>query len=187
MNTVSKLEQLTSEELAVGARTGSEEYFSELVRRHRDSLFRLLCRRVPSREDAEDLTQETFLRAQQKLDLFKPAHKFETWLFTIGTRLSYNFYRKHKNEVIDHEEFDQAVLDTPVTILSISEEHGNLWNTVARILPKSQAEILWHRYGNDLSIKDISSRTGRSQVHVKVLLHRARTSLANHFKKENRS
>ncbi len=181
MSASGSIDQLTSEELAVSARTGSEECFSELVARHRGALFRLLCRRVPSREDAEDLTQEAFSRAHQKLELFDPAYKFETWLFTIGTRLSYSFYRRKKLDQVQLRETDRITEENPAGMVSLAEQCDDLWQAVADALPALQAEVMWYRYGKDMSIKETARKTGKSAVYVKVLLHRARKTLVERF------
>ena len=88
------IDDLTSEELACRAQAGSDESFSELMRRHVAPLIRFISRRVPDDRDAEDLAQETFVRAHRHLDRYDPKYRFSTWLYTIGGRLAVSFRRR---------------------------------------------------------------------------------------------
>lgn len=188
MESTARMDKLTSEELAVSTKTGSEEHFSELVRRHRDSLYQMLRRRVPNREDAEDLTQETFMRAHQKIELFDPRYKFETWLFVMGARLAYSAFRKKKIDQVEIQETDSITDENPAGIISITEQCSNTWDVAKRILTPAQTEVMWHRYADDMSIKEISHKTGKTAVYVKVLLHRGRAAMVKHFnRKEQQS
>ncbi len=182
----SRFDGLTSEDLAVSAKSGSEEHFGELVLRHRDRLFQLLCRKVSNREDAEDLTQEALTRAHQKIELFDPKYKFESWLFTIGTRLSYSFYRRQKEATTELHETTAVTDEDPSVIISTAEQHENLWLLVADKLSPLHGRILWLHYGRGMSVKEISKETGKTTVYVKVIMHRARSAMVRHLK-ENRS
>ncbi|MDD4870494.1 MAG: RNA polymerase sigma factor [Kiritimatiellae bacterium] len=171
---------LSSEELANQARAGSAECFAELVRRHSGSLFNFLYRKVSNRHDAEDLSQETFARAYQKIDQYQPRYKFATWLFTIGWRLTCTFYRNR--EVPAELPVDGIGDDRATTSYVTIDESENLWDRIRVILPENQQRVLWHRYGEDMSIAGIAAITGKSEVYVKVLLHRARIKLAKYLK-----
>lgn len=173
---------LSSEELASQARAGSAECFAELVKRHSGGLFSFLYRKVSNRHDAEDLSQETFARAYQRLDQYQPRYKFTTWLFTIGWRLACSFYRARDVTVELPQE--GPCDDLAVRPVIASDERENLWKTVGDVLPQSQARALWHRYGEGLSVSEIAAKMQKSEIHVKVLLHRARTRLAGHLKED---
>ena len=69
---------------------GDREAFEEIVRRHYGDLLRSMRRYVGAREDAEDLVQETFLRAYRALDRYDPERRFWTWIWTIAYRLALN-------------------------------------------------------------------------------------------------
>src|SRR5262250_791886 len=81
---------ISAEELAVRAREGSRVSFDELVVRYRPGLVAFLARRLARAEDAEDVAQETFLRAYDHLDRYDPSRPFSTWLFTIGKNVAAN-------------------------------------------------------------------------------------------------
>jgi RNA polymerase sigma-70 factor (ECF subfamily) len=177
-------DEMSSEDLAAQARNGSSECFSELVRRHRGEVLGFLTSRASNAADAEDLTQEAFARAHQKLELYDPSRRFTPWLYTIAQRLMLSHYRKRKAMALTHEEMIEDSRPGPAKVLEESDSARNLWYQVADILPPAQLEVLWHRYSDGLSMKEIASKTGRTVVHVKVLLHRARTRLAEQLQRE---
>jgi len=176
-----EISSLSSEELADQARAGSAECFAELVRRHYGSLFRFLYRRVSNRHDAEDLSQETFARAYRKIDQYQSRYKFATWLFTIGWRLSCSF---HRGRILTVELPSEGVCDATVdNQFVLADDSVNLWNEIGKLLPESQSSVLWYKYGEGMSVAEIAGKTGRSVVHVKVLLHRARIKLAKSLRR----
>jgi hypothetical protein len=83
----------TDEELARKGATGDMDAFEELVRRRREGLVRFLASFSQSASDAEDLAQETFLRAYQNLSRYDLRKPFLTWLYVIARRLAINFKR----------------------------------------------------------------------------------------------
>src|SRR5262245_12096438 len=80
--------EVSTEDLAALARAGSRPSVDEL--RLRPRLVAFLARRVPSAAEAEDVAQETFLRAYERLDRYDPSRPFATWLFTIGKNVAAN-------------------------------------------------------------------------------------------------
>ena len=74
--------------------------------RHEARLFHFLCQKAPSRQDAEDLTQQTFVNAWQKLHLFRSDARFVTWIYTIARNLTVSHYRKHGR--VTHCELEEA-------------------------------------------------------------------------------
>ena len=75
---------ISDEQLAAKSQQGSLDAYEELVRRHETKLFHFLCQKLPSRKDAQDLTQKTFLNAWKRIELFRCNAKFTTWLYTIA-------------------------------------------------------------------------------------------------------
>src|SRR5215470_3615985 len=81
---------ISLEELAARARGGSRVSFDEIVVRLRPRLVAFLARRLADAAEAEDVAQETFLRAYDHLDRYDPARPFTTWLFAIGKNVAAN-------------------------------------------------------------------------------------------------
>jgi len=70
---------------------------------------------------------------------------------------------------------------SPEKAMSEQDDRSLVW-TLARALPDAQRETLWLRYSEDLSVDEIARVTGRTQIHVKVLLHRARSALGEQIR-----
>ena len=85
---------VSDEELARRARGGCHQSFGELMKRFQVRLLRFLQRRLRSTADAEDLLQETFVRAYQRLERYDETRPFGTWLFTIAHRLAVSHHRR---------------------------------------------------------------------------------------------
>ena len=83
---------------------GDQRAFDQLVRTHADSLFGYLMRICRNRQNAEDLFQQSFMKAHQRADTLKAQGNFKSWLFTIATRLAIDAARKEKREkkLLDH-------------------------------------------------------------------------------------
>jgi len=173
-----ELGELSSEELACRTQAGSSACFGELVKRYEGPLLSFLIQRTGQVQDGEDLLQESFARAYQRIRLYDPRWKFSTWLFTIASRLAYSHRRKRRSASLDDARLLPAEGSNPLTIVSLEEEKDNLWALAAELLSKNQHSVLWLRYGEGMSVKEISQVMCKTQTHVKVLLFRGRSSLA---------
>ena len=168
---------LADEELACRAQAGSSACFEELVRRLEGRLLRFLLRRTRTPQDAEDLLQETFLRGYQRLGSYNPAWKITTWLFTIASRLAISHGRKRRAVALPRAACVPAVGDDALTRLARQEEKEALWATAQSTLSENQHTVLWLRYAEGMSVKEIARVMGKTRTHVKVLLYRARSAL----------
>ncbi len=182
--------RLLSEEpiphLVSRAQRGSLPCFAELVKRFEGRLFNFLRRRTGLTHDAEDLVQDTFVRAWQRIDQYDSRWQFSTWLFTIAHRLAITHGRRRQREVgwSDGREPPTVERDDPARAIADREQSGLLWETAERILTESQRTVLWLRYAEELSNRDIARVLGRSQISVRVTLFRAREALAAHEQRD---
>jgi RNA polymerase sigma-70 factor (ECF subfamily) len=173
------LRVLSAEELARRSQQGCRESFAELVARFGNRLFHFLHHKTNNAQDAEDLVQDTFVKAYKNIHRYQDSWKFSTWLFTIAARLANSHFRRsHSLRMVEEIE---AQNPEPGQILADHESRQGLW-ALARQLSVNQYLVLWLKYGQDMSIKDISLVSGKSQVNVKVLLYRARINLAKKLK-----
>jgi RNA polymerase sigma-70 factor (ECF subfamily) len=164
---------VSAEELAVRARDGSRGSFDELVVRLRPRLVAFLARRLGDAADAEDVAQETFLRAFDHLDDYDPARPFATWLFAIGKNVAANHaIARTRREVRDVRPPDSAIDDAATGSAS-----GDVWQRASAVLSTDAYRALWLRYTQGLSVREIASALGRSSVAIKVMLFRARRRL----------
>jgi len=164
------------EELARLSAAGSLDSFEQIVLRFQSHVFNFLLLRTRHRQDAEDLTQETFCRVWRSLPRYNPSLSFAPWLFSIARHTAANHYR-------DTETFEQlpaelgATDEDPANLLAQKDDNDALWR-VARTLKANHWEVLWFRYGEGFSTAETARAMRISQIHVKVLLHRARAALA---------
>ncbi len=181
------LEGRSSEELAQGAQAGSRACFGELVTRHERALRGFLFQRTRSKEDAEELAQESFLRAWRKIDTYRGEWKFSTWLFALARRVAATRIRRpsHANDVrraADDETIEEIGVDVdPGLSLGVEEEHRRIWDLAARLLTEEQRSALWLRYAEDQSIEEIGAVLGRRPVAVRAVLFRGRETLARYL------
>lgn len=169
----------TDEELALCAQKGNERSFAELVCRYRTRLMFVMQRYTSNMDDAEDLVQDTFIKAHQNIQKYKSEFKFSVWLFTIARRLAINHYHhaKKNNEAV-RESIRQKVSCNE----SSQEQQGeSLW-ILAESLPKNQYQVLLLMYAENMSVKEISRVMRKTQVNIKVLLYRARKNMAAQLK-----
>lgn len=171
---------MNDEQLAAEAQDGSLDAFSELVDRYQSHIFHFLCHKTASTEDAQDIAQQVFITAWQRIHQFRVDAKFATWLFTIARRLTINYYRARGSRTFVGLDKAEAVLvttDTPASDLATRDEHAALWTTARDNLSESQFTALWLKYREHMSIKEMAKVMDKKQVTIKVLLHRARKAL----------
>jgi len=165
------------EELACEARAGSSDAFGALARRFTPALRRYLRRRCAGEQDAEDLCQDTLLRAMENLARYDPRRPFGAWLFTIAARLAATRGRRQRPTATLDERDIAAGGEGPAELAAQREAGCRLWSAAAATLDARQYEALWLRYAGGLAVAEIARRMGLTRTHVKVLLFRARRKL----------
>ena len=171
-------ETVTSdEELACRARQGCAASFEQLLRRFQTPVLHFLRRRGFS-ADAEDLTQETFLRAYENLHQYNRRWAFSTWLFTIARRTGLN-HRRRLRPTADMRAVEAAPAASPAPLENMvaEESRRRLWDMAADVLSEQQTTALWLYYVEDMPAREIARVLGRSWASVKVMLFRARKRL----------
>jgi RNA polymerase sigma-70 factor (ECF subfamily) len=166
----------TSEELARRAGAGCADSFTALVARHGGGVFNYLLRMTGNPHDAEDLTQETFLKVFRSLGRADAPVAFTAWLFTIARRTALNHFRAARPVgELDPETASGA--PDPASVAAATEDRRSLW-ALAKRLKRRQFEALWLRYAEGLSVKEVARVMRLHSIHVRVLLHRGRQQLA---------
>lgn len=173
------------EQLAEQCQAGCRFSFEQLVEQFEGRIFNFLLRLTSNRHDAEDLTQDTFVKAYQNIHRYQPAcASFAAWLFTIAKRTAFSHFRAAKpTEELPGDIPIQS--DDPGVLLEKKDERFSLWKLARRLKPK-QHEALWLRYGEGFSVAEIAQIMKTNPIHVKVLLHRARNGLAHAVRRDPR-
>jgi len=167
----------SDEELARRAQQGCSDSFEELVRRFQVRLLHFL-RRYVNLADAEDLVQDTFIRAYRNLDRYRPTYRFATWLYTIARRLSLNRLRQ-KRPLVDSDVLDSVRAKTapPAQQVGAEEDRQQLWGLAAEVLNERQLTAVWLYYVEEMPVIGIARVLGRSRMAIKTMLFRARKKL----------
>ena len=158
------------------AKAGDQTAFCEIVSMLDKRVFNYLNKFTGNAHDAEDLTQETFLKAYRNIKRHHKHLAFCPWIYTIAKRTALNHFRGKKIscEFEDYIESDEA---DPLMLLGQKERSESFWALTSRLKPAAR-EALWLRYGEGFSIEETAKVLGKNQIGVRVLLHRARNDLA---------
>jgi RNA polymerase sigma-70 factor, ECF subfamily len=173
-----RFRETSDEQLAREAQSGSLEAFDELARRLQRLLVRFLARRFPYRRDAEDLTQETLLKAFQSLGQYQLGRPVRTWVFTIAYRLAVSRGRTENPAAQSvSATLSASAQQNPARLVETRDTRQRLWATAREVLSEPQFTALWLFYVEQMPAGEVAQVMGRSWVSVKTLLFRARQRL----------
>jgi RNA polymerase sigma-70 factor (ECF subfamily) len=175
------LQTPADEELARQAQAGSLVAFEELVHRYGPRIYGFVANACGNAADAREITQDTFVRAYQAIARFDSRRDFAPWLFTLARRLGIDHYRRRLPTASEPVP-ERLDYDDPSELLARREDRQDLWQLARRRLPKPQFQALWLRYAEEMSVAQIAQVLRKTRTHVKVLLFRARHTLARDLK-----
>ncbi|HEY5968970.1 MAG TPA: sigma-70 family RNA polymerase sigma factor [Chitinophagaceae bacterium] len=167
---------------------GEQNAYAELVNRYQAYVFTLVLRMIKSREDAEEVAQDVFIKAYRSLADFRGESKFSTWLYTIANTTSITFLRKKKLDVhsLDNEKvFEVADSKDSGFRANLVEQKSrvNMVNEAIAMLSPDDAEIITLFYKAEQNLEEISRILRLETNTAKVRLHRARTRLKEKMEK----
>jgi RNA polymerase sigma-70 factor (ECF subfamily) len=177
----------TDVQLMLDVKGGDEQSFELLLQRYRAPVVNFLFRMVKSREQAEDLAQEVFIRVYRAREDYVPTAKFTTWLFRIATNLALNSLRDHRHQKLemsidapltDSDEGDERpfeVADKHPTIeqeLVENERKKMIRRAIEKLPEKQRVAVLLHKY-QELDYAEIAKILSCSESALKSLLFRA--------------
>lgn len=176
----------TDAELVLLARAGNRDAYGELIRRYQRSICGLACLLVGDRFEAEDLTQEAFLRAWRNLDLLGDPQKFAPWLRRIVFGVSIDWLRAFRPDLYRSASAEAeaelsrqsapAEAASGVKRLEALELRERIWAAVARLPPRYRLPLtLFHLDG--LSHARVAAALGVSESTARSLVTRARQKL----------
>lgn len=187
---------LNDNEIISQVLNGDQQAYAELVNRHQNYVFTLSLRMVKSREDAEEVAQDVFIKAYKYLADFRGASKFTTWLYTIVNNTCISFLRKKKLEIhsLDNEKvFELADNNDSGMRANLVEQKSRIAMVKKAIglLNPADAEVVTLFYQAEQSLEEMAQILGIEVNAAKVRLHRARTRLKekmeSHFEEEVRN
>ena len=161
---------------------GDHNAYALLVERYKSYVFTLTLRFIKSREDAEEVSQDIFVKAYRSLADFKGTAKFSTWLYTVVNTTCITFLRKKRLDIKsldDEKTFEVADnQDSGLRANQVEQKSRlNMVNQAIALLSPDDAEIITLFYKNEQSLEEISQILGVEVNTAKVRLHRARTRL----------
>ncbi|HEY9505232.1 MAG TPA: sigma-70 family RNA polymerase sigma factor [Gemmatimonadales bacterium] len=183
--------RLTDQEVVLLARGGREAAYRELVRRYERPVFALLYRMVRDRELAEDLAQETFVKALNAIDSYRPEFKFSSWIFKIANNAAIDHLRRRELDTLSldgspHAETPEAMQATalqigarqesPLDAVEARELGGAIEAAIGRLRPEYRSCILL-RHVEGRAYEEIAEILDLPLGTVKTYIHRARNEL----------
>jgi len=190
--------QETDAEIILATINGDTSAFSALVKRYNRDVYGFAFYMVKDKSDAEDITQETFVKVWKNLKKFKPDQRFKSWLLAIArnTTIDYIRKRRHANfSDFDDEEGSNAIVDTLVDEEKLADEVASLAESAGQIgeavkeLPDIYRTVLALRYDGGLAFEEISNvlkkpvNTVKSQ-HRRALIALRRIMTDSHAPKD---
>lgn len=164
--------------------THEYEYFLD---RYGKQVFSLIVRIVTSEEDAEELTQDVFMKAFEQLKTFKAESSFSTWIYRIAYNTAISATRKSsRNTLTMDDQYLQQVRDEEVDGLFDSEDEeltDKLYNAMQK-LSMEERTLLTLFYYEDKPLAEVAEVMGLTEANVKVRLHRTRKKLYVMIKNE---
>src|SRR5882757_2084534 len=179
---------LTDTELIRGILQGEQAFFAHLVERYQNYVFTLVLRFTDSREDAEEISQDIFVKAYRSLADFRGESKFSTWLYTIVRTSCITFLRKKKLDItsIDNErtllQLENRESGFSANTIEQKSRHAMV-NDAIRLLSPDDAQLITLFYKGEQSLEEIGRVMGLEPNTVKVKLHRARHRLKEKMEK----
>ena len=162
-------------------RKGNVQAFSYLVEKYQKLVYTLALKLLKRPEDAEELAQDTFIKAYQKLDTYEGKSKFSTWLYSITYNAGISELRKRRIDFKSLE--DQRFSDQDEMKMhdyyseTKKEDQEKYLNLALGKLPEDDQVLVTLYYYENQSMDDISEITGLTVSNIKVKIHRARKKM----------
>ena len=173
---------------------GDQQAYTELLNKYRGAIFNLVFKMIKNREEAEDLVQETFVKAFSALPSFDEQYAFSTWLFKIATNNCIDYLRKKKLKTFSIDkpteakegEIKQTYKDAKTPdpeVDTIEKERSFIIEDAIKCLPAKYRDAIILRHKEDKSYEEISEILNLPIGTVKARIFRAREKLKKYLKK----
>ena len=148
--------------------------FGEVIRRYSEPLYRQIRRKVESHDDANDLLQNTFMKAWSSIDAFRGQAKLSTWLYKIAINESLTFLEKERRRL------NVSIDDEADTLTDGDETLRKLREAIAT-LPEKQRIVFNMRYYDEMPYEQMSEILGTSEGALKASYHHAVKKIERFF------
>ncbi len=168
-------------------RGGNVEAFGALVRRYQTSVFNVCYRMLGERREAEDLTQESFLRAYQKLSMYDPARPFGPWIRRIAANMCLNHLKSHRRiwlPLDDEHDLPGAGPGTDTATAVEEKTDRSRIREAIRALPPHYRAVIELRHFQGLSYEETARALSLPLSDVRSHLFRARRLLAESLRSD---
>lgn len=176
-----KMSQLQDHDVINQVLQGDHRAYRILVDRYKHMVFTLAIRLVKNREDAEEVTQDAFMKAFRGLAAFKGSAMFSTWMYKIAYRAALDHLKKRKREPyttpVQDAKLANKYAQDPAAPIEAKERAERIKRAIDS-LPGDIGNLMIFFYYEELSLREIAQITGKSQNAIKVGLHRGRKRLA---------
>lgn len=157
---------------------GDTQYFSYFVEKYKDIVYSIAFKVLRNREDAEEMAQESFVKAFKSLHTFKGDAKFSTWLYRITYNNCISELRKKKMKFVSTDDVQISDEAEEMNLDGIPAENRSKYVKAAlEKLPEDEYTLILLYYFEDKSVEEISKITRLSESNAKVKLFRARKKL----------
>lgn len=179
-----------SDELLVREiRSHNQELFSEIVKRYQNKIMNYIFRLVGSREEAEDLSQDVFIKAYQNLQGFDIKRRFSPWIYRIAHNEAVNFLKKKtrfKILSLDQNQFLENSMVQAENLIEkiIKKENAQNIKKLLDKIPFSYREVLVLRFFEEKSYEEISEILRKPVSTIGTMINRAKAALGKEAKKE---
>ncbi len=162
---------------------GDTSAFAKLVDKYQSYVFTIVVRMVKVREEAEEVSQDTFIKAYESLGSFRGESKFSSWLYSIAYRKALDNLRKNKKHksfqlLEEITESDVGVVENGLQQMETAERKEKIQECIMQ-LPEVEAALITLYYFEEQSIKELAVVTKLSEENIKVKLYRSRKKLFN--------
>jgi RNA polymerase sigma-70 factor (ECF subfamily) len=172
------IETPTDERLIEASISGDDEAFTELVRRHKRKVLRIVSRFVRNDLELDDVCQEVFIKVYQNMRKYRGDAPFEHWVSKIAVNACYDELRKQRREgyKVSLEDVTLSLKDRASEEISSGEAWEILKHALARLRPGYRLVITLLNL-EEKSVREVSALTGWSEANIKVRAFRARKEL----------
>jgi RNA polymerase sigma factor (sigma-70 family) len=161
--------------------SGRTNAFSHIVERHKNKAFNLALRICGNYEEAEEITQDSFVKAYRALGEFRMKCSFATWLYRIVYNSSISHVRSRKARVLSLEDFPADAADFLTTASTEDEADKEYKNSIINFalqkLNEDERGLLTLYYYEELNLDEMEQVTGISKSNIKVKMFRARQKM----------